>query len=98
LLQIGNACAVYEQMLDRNAPRLGENFAVEDLRNIPLPLGRHAARRWLQERGADVDQINAATVDRLMAMAHDAATPSRQHFPSGLLVRRRGGVIGVMGQ
>jgi tRNA(Ile)-lysidine synthase len=98
LLQLGHACAVYEQILDQNAPMLGEQFAMEDLRNIPLPLGRHAARRWLQERGADVEQINAVTVDRLMAMARDAATPPRQHFPGGLLVWRRGGVIVVMGQ
>jgi tRNA(Ile)-lysidine synthase len=95
LLELGHACGAYEQLLDRHAPLLGEQFAVEDLRNIPSPLGRHAARRWLQERDADVEQINAATVDRLMAMARDAATPPRQHFPGGLLVRRVRGVITV---
>jgi hypothetical protein len=47
----------------------------------------------LQERGAEVDQINARVIDRLLAMARDAATPPRQHFPGGLLVRRVRGVI-----
>ena len=95
LLQLGHACAAYEQLLDRHAPRLGERFAVDDLRNAPLPLGRLAARHWLQERGGDMEQINTATVDRLVAMARDAATPPRQHFPGGLQVRRVRGVIAI---
>jgi tRNA(Ile)-lysidine synthase len=93
LLQLGHACASYEQMLDRYASRLGERFNADELRNVRVPLGRHAARRWLQEQGADVDQINMAAVNRLLAMACDAATASRQHFPGGLLVRRVSGVI-----
>jgi tRNA(Ile)-lysidine synthetase-like protein len=38
-------------------------------------------------------EITPAAAERLVAMATDAATPARQHFPGGVLVRRRGGKL-----
>jgi tRNA(Ile)-lysidine synthase TilS/MesJ len=92
---LGTSCEAYCASLDAAAPHLGSSFEIEALWGIPNPLARHAARRWLRERGSCGDDVNAATVDRLLAMARDAAAPARQHFPGGLLVRRRRGVIFV---
>lgn len=92
---LGASCQAYGAALGASAPHLGPSFGLEQLREEPPPLARHAARRWLRERGAPGDDVNAATTDRLLAMARDAASPARQHFPGGLLVRRRRGVISV---
>jgi hypothetical protein len=79
--------------LDANAPVLGETFAVENLTKLPLPLARHCAARWLMERGAPGAEISSRTCERLMQMCADMASPPRQHFPGGLLVRRKKGIL-----
>lgn len=92
---LGASCEAYGAALDAAAPHLDPSFGIEELWKLPQALARHAARRWLRERGAPGDDVNAATIDRLLAMARDAASPARQHFPGGLLVHRRRGVISV---
>ena len=93
LLRFATANAYYVDWLDQTAPHLEHQFHVNELRNLPLPLARHAARRWLHEQCGPLDQINAATIHRLLAMALDASAPPRQHFPGGLLVKRAKGFI-----
>jgi tRNA(Ile)-lysidine synthase len=94
LLELGVACAAWQSWLRAAAPALGEAFDVEALRAVPGPVAREAARAWLVARGVDADETTAAA-GRLVAMAADAASPARAHFPGGLLVRRRGGRIFV---
>lgn len=83
------------QVLNVAAPRLGERFKVAALRGVPGPLARHALRRWLVQNHGDRKSINADTLNRLMAMVEDAASPARQDCPGGLTVRRRAGEIFV---
>jgi hypothetical protein len=59
-------------------------------------LAAEAARAWLAGRGAPRDELSAAVLGRLVAMARDAATPPRVNFPGGLWVGRRRGRIGVV--
>jgi tRNA(Ile)-lysidine synthetase-like protein len=95
LLHLGNTCRHLKKWLTLTAPHLDESFPVAILASLPPPLARHSAGQWLAERGSPIDQLNSMVCDRLIAMAADAATPSRRHFPGKLLVRRRQGLIFV---
>jgi tRNA(Ile)-lysidine synthase len=93
LLELGDASAQVARWIEQQAPPLGEEFDVRDLQGVPAVLGMAAARRWLLQRGTPPEQVSTSVVRRLLVMAEDAAAPSRQHFPGGLLVRRSGGKI-----
>jgi hypothetical protein len=75
------------------APVLGESFGVGELAEWPDVLAIEAARRWLVARGAAVEELSPAVLERLVEMARDAASAGRRHFPGGVIVRRRGGKI-----
>jgi tRNA(Ile)-lysidine synthase len=93
LLALGSACADWSDWLDRAAPRLPPSFPACLLHDLPDPLALHAARRWLLERGAASEDLSREVLTRLLDLSRDAASPPRQHFPGGLLVRRRRQVI-----
>ena len=93
LMELGRACSRLNEALDRTAPRLAEKFLASELNQLPDPLAHHAARRWLRERGVDSKDLGPASTASLVQMARDAALPPRRHFPGGLLVHRRKGVI-----
>ena len=93
LIDLGAACAALAQWLRGAGPDLGDSFEVDDVARLPVPVARESLRRWLALHGrADP---TPAVIERLRNMAIDRATPPRQHFPGGLLVRRRGGRIFV---
>jgi tRNA(Ile)-lysidine synthetase-like protein len=96
LLELGKSCGELKTWLAAATPKLSEQFLVEDLA-LPSPIAGRAAGRWLVKRGSPIDQITSTVCDRLIVMAADAASPARQHFPGGLLVRRRKGTIFVDG-
>jgi tRNA(Ile)-lysidine synthase len=95
VIQLGSACAALKRWLNRAAPVLGEKFDTTALASLPPPLARLAASRWLARHGSPVDEITQTVCDRLIAMASDAASPARQHFPGRVQVHRRRGVIFV---
>ena len=64
-----------------------------ELLALPPPVRREAVRRWLVAAGVPAARVEPGVVDRLLAMVEDAAAPARQHFPGGVLVRRKGGVL-----
>jgi tRNA(Ile)-lysidine synthase len=92
-IELANACRAIVDMLRALSPALAESFAAAELSRLPMPLARESARRWLSQRaGAEID-IAPRAIDRLIEMARDAATSPRQHFPGGVLVRRKSGTI-----
>jgi tRNA(Ile)-lysidine synthase len=93
LIQLGRQSDALRRQLLTKAPKLGPRFNVSLLTGIPLAIARQAAATWLIDRGAPQAQVNRVTCNRLVEMATDAATPPRQHFPGGLLARRRRGEI-----
>jgi tRNA(Ile)-lysidine synthase len=93
LLELGETCAAYGQWVRRSAPDLPGAFYVRRLAELPRPLARESARRWLQAGGAEAEQLAPVVLDRLRLMAADAATPRRQQFPGPILVRRNAGQI-----
>jgi tRNA(Ile)-lysidine synthase len=93
LLDLGACCREVKSWLDMQAPVLGAQFRVSEVRALPAPVARRALLRWLREHSDGSTEPDAAA--RLWEMANDAASPPRQHFPGGVLVRRRGGVIFV---
>lgn len=95
LTDLATACTDLRDWTSQTAPTLAETFSVAELADLPEPLARESARRWLVDRGAPVDQAGSAAAARLIAMASDAATPSRQDFPGSLAVRRSRGAISV---
>jgi tRNA(Ile)-lysidine synthase len=96
-LGLAEASAALVEWLRACGPELGETFDVRALQRLPAPVAREAARRWLAERAGAGEEIPPAAAERLLEMANDAASPARQHFPGGLLVRRRGGTIAIDG-
>jgi tRNA(Ile)-lysidine synthase len=95
LLDLAEASAGVKDWLARYAPRPEARLPVATLSDLPPPLASEVARRWLAARGAPAAELSAAVLQRLVDMAADAASPPRQHFPGGVLVRRRGGGLFV---
>jgi tRNA(Ile)-lysidine synthase len=95
LIELGTTCGALRNWVNEIAPQLESRFAAAQLADLPTLLARASASRWLRERGAPADELTPDVLDRLVAMASDAASPPRQHFPARLLVRRRAGVIFV---
>jgi tRNA(Ile)-lysidine synthetase-like protein len=95
LLELAAAAREARRWFDETTPRLGESFAARDLADVPDPVAREAARAWLLARGAPPDGVSPAALKRLLDMARDAATASRQQFAGGLTVVRRRGTISL---
>ena len=93
LLDFGNDCRALTDLLDAQAPRLGERFRVAEVAGLPLPVARRAVLWWLWERAGQ--PVEPASLERLLEMTLDAASPPRQHFAGGVLVCRRRGEIFV---
>ena len=93
LLRLAEEAAAYRAWVRRQTPAVVEVLAVEILRELPLPLAREAARRWLIMAGVPAADVAPPVIDRLLEMAEDAASPPRRHFPGRVLVRRRAGVL-----
>jgi tRNA(Ile)-lysidine synthase len=94
-IELAEASAALVAWLRACGPELDEVFDVRELHHLPRPLAREAARRWLAAHTPAGEEIAPAAAERLVEMATDAASPARQHFPGGVLVRRRGGRISV---
>jgi tRNA(Ile)-lysidine synthase len=96
LLEVADSCRAYGEWVRGNAPRAaGPELEVSVLRDVPSPLAKEAARRWLVNVNVPQEQLTPDAIERLIEMATDAASPPRQHFPGGVLVRRRGGKLFV---
>ena len=95
LLNLSEGCAAVKQWVRAHAPAPPPRLPAATLADLPSPLAREAARQWLAARGAPQGELTSAVLHRLVGMAADAATPARQHFPGGVLVRRRGGMLFV---
>jgi tRNA(Ile)-lysidine synthetase-like protein len=92
LLRVASAARAWRAWLAATAPALGESFGVDALADLDPPVARYAARRWLAARGMPADRIDDAACDRLIALAADAAGPSREQFAGVVAVRRRGAI------
>jgi tRNA(Ile)-lysidine synthetase-like protein len=97
LLALAEACAGVRDWSHANAPRLAWEFPVVQLQRLPALLARESARLWLLSQDVPPGALARApdAVDRLIALATDAATASRLQLPGGVMVRRRKGIIGV---
>jgi tRNA(Ile)-lysidine synthetase-like protein len=95
LLRIESAGEQLRNWLESTAPKFGDTFPATALSNLPLPLARYAAANWLVDRGSPPNEVSSRTCERLIDMCSDAASPGKQHFPGGLLVRRKAGKIVV---
>lgn len=95
LLRLADASAAYRDWVRRGTPAAEGPLPLDVLRDLPLPLGREAARRWLLDAGVPAAELAPAVLDRVLEMACDAASPARRHFPGRVSVRRRAGVLTV---
>jgi tRNA(Ile)-lysidine synthetase-like protein len=95
LLGLAGASAAVTEWLAAHAPPPEPRLPVTLLSDLPGPLAFEVARRWLAARGAPPAELSRAVLERLVIMACDAASPPRQHFPGGVLVRRRAGWLFV---
>ena len=93
LLNLGDAATNLARWLDQSTPVLPEAFDAGQLASIPQPLARHAAARWLRDRGVPAEDVSPAVCDRLVSFAADFSGPARADFAGGLTVRRTRGRI-----
>jgi tRNA(Ile)-lysidine synthase len=89
LVTLAAKAADLRDQLEAAAPALDGVFAVETLRALPPVVAEQAVRRWLVARGAPPDAVSPIACQRMIRQALDTAAPPRQHYPGGLLVRRR---------
>jgi tRNA(Ile)-lysidine synthetase-like protein len=97
LLDLASACAAMKDWVAQASPDLPDTFPVCKLADLPAPLARESARRWLIAQGSSPDDLASDVLDRLILMAADSATPGISQFPGKLLVRRRRGVVSAAG-
>jgi tRNA(Ile)-lysidine synthase len=97
LLELSEACRAARDWARAAAPVLPATFRLTEFRDLPPILARESAADWLAAQGVPRGELAPAVIDRLLAMAADAATPPRQHYPGGVLVQRRGGSISRTG-
>jgi tRNA(Ile)-lysidine synthase len=93
LLDLAGASTRVKEWLARHAPPAEQRLPVQLLADLPAPLALELARRWLESHGAPPAELSRAALQRLVEMASDAASSPRQHFPGGVLVRRRAGML-----
>jgi len=97
LLELAAAAGGVRDWTACTAPPAAPGLPSALLADLPAPLALELARRWLAAHGGAAAELSPAVLQRLVDMAEDAASPPRQHFPGGVLVRRRGGVLLVEG-
>ena len=95
LRDLGEAAQSVADWLERESPPATGPVNCLMVAELPAPLARHLARRWLAANGSPAEELGPRVVGRLLGMAADAASPARGHFPGGVLVRRRGGMLSV---
>jgi tRNA(Ile)-lysidine synthetase-like protein len=93
VIEVARRCDRLREWTREQAPVLSDSFKTSALRGVPSVLARESVRRWLVSRGASPGDLDDGVLDRLVDMAEDAAVSPRQHFPGGLLIRRRAGLI-----
>ena len=95
LLALAESCGAVRDWSHLTAPPLAAEFPVLQLQQLPRLLAGESARQWLLARGVPPGALSRSpdAVDRLIALASDAATASRVQFPGGVMIRRRKGVI-----
>jgi tRNA(Ile)-lysidine synthase len=91
LIHLAQACRHYKDWLAQTAPNLPDDFEVGMLQDLPSPLARESARKWLSNAGSPLGKLSEDVLDRVVQMACDAAYAARQEFPGKLRVSRRGG-------
>lgn len=96
LLELSEKCRAMTMCVREAAPALQECFTTDQLANLPGILARESARKWLADRAGPSAEITPAAIDRLIAMATDAATSPRQDFPGQLRVCRKSKMISAM--
>ena len=93
LLDLHESLSSLKSWVREGAPRLEEEFAARSLHGWPTILAAEAGRRWLAARGVPPEDVTPAAVTRLVEMATDAATPSKEIFAGQINVSRRNGRI-----
>jgi tRNA(Ile)-lysidine synthetase-like protein len=96
LLDLQARSGALRSWLESKAPVLADAFPANVLADLPLPIARRSACRWLMKQGAPANELNEKVADRLIEMASDAASPPRMDFPGQLSVRRRQGKITIL--
>jgi tRNA(Ile)-lysidine synthase len=97
LLDLSARCRDLRDWARRTAPVMAEQFPAVSLARLPSILATESAKQWLADRGVPLSRLDPPTITRLVEMAVDAATPSRQQFAGGITIARRAGIISAHG-
>lgn len=95
LIELSAVMQTLRRWVRAAAPRLGQSISAVDIDGLPPLVADQALRLWLADQGVPGGEIAPAVVERLREMLADAASPARQHFPSGILLHRRRGLVSV---
>lgn len=97
LLNLARSSADLRRWVLDHAPTLEARFRIERLADLPAPLARESARRWLIAQGSPAGDLSSKVLDRLVLLCIDASTPPRSQFPGGLVVGRKNGWVERVG-
>jgi tRNA(Ile)-lysidine synthase len=93
LLRLGTSSRNLRSWIHGRIPEPTETIRAVQILELPEPLRRELARRWLARAGVSQERIDPSAVARLITMAEDAASAPRQNFPGNVLVRRSRGTL-----
>jgi tRNA(Ile)-lysidine synthase len=93
MLTLGHACRRLRDEAQAAAPALPSQCPMHQIARSPALLAEMSVRQWLIASGMPHEQIDPATIDRIIAMATDAATAPKVQVTKSIVVRRRGGRI-----
>jgi len=91
--EVRRSCLELHQWVQGVSPCFPQRFAAKQLASLPSLFSREAAKRWLIDIGCPADLMEPPVIERLIQMASDACTPSRQVFPGKIVVVRKSGWI-----
>lgn len=93
LIELGESARQLRDWVQRHRLALPETFPAVALAKQPAILAEESAIQWLAAAGCPREELTVEVARRLVTMAADAATPSRQAFPGEVTLRRNSGWI-----
>ena len=93
LLKLHAASEIFRQMLLAATPEIRQPVTACLVADAPDLVARATSHRLLTAAGSPADELSRQVLQRLVTMCRDAATPPRQEFPGGIMVRRTKGQI-----
>lgn len=93
LIRLGEQSARLLDWTTEAARKYPAQIRIIELQRLPNILLETSLRHWLIEQGLPADRADGNTIERVIQMVIDAASPARQSLAENIFIRRRAGVL-----